>query len=549
MKKFFLLLLILVLCSCSVKREVADVWSYIQERPDSALSVLNSLDVSSYHGRTLAEYRLLKAMALDKNYIDVTSDSLAGPAVEYFRSHGPEEKEMLSLYYLGMSQYYGKNTEKAIVTLGNVREMARNLRDERYEALSSIYLSYLYYNDRNYEDAIQMAEESMRGFSNQPDSAYQLKWASLHLADCYHNSHKLEESLRILSPLIQTEPQDTLFLREALFSYSWSLFLSDNSKAEEALSYFEKAVRIYRASPGESAYHHYGVMLLAMGRISEAMQVLQALKNNSVPIEFIQELEYRIFKHQGNWKKALEIYETLLKRQNEVALQTMSQSLVRTQRDYQLVAKEKAEADRYWEHKKGIVLCIILFLIIISFLIIAITWRRNVIARRDRLIASVEEANRLLNSTQGKNAELSRQLEDAKVKYVAAYKKQFRKMGTLVACYYSSSDKRNSRDLVYRQVMELSVAVGTDRKTMRNLERSVNLALDNALDLYRESFPEKGQDHYDLVCYFMAGFPASLIEVLTGFSRNTIYSKKQRLLDTISGSDCINRELLMRAIR
>ncbi len=549
MKKFFLLLLILVLCSCSVKREVAEVWSYIQERPDSALSVLNSLDVSSYHGRTLAEYRLLKAMALDKNYIDVASDSLAGPAVEYFRSHGPEEKEMLSLYYLGMTQYYGKDPEKAIVTLGNVREMARNLRDERYEALSCIHLSYLYCNDRNYEDAIRMARESIKCFSNQPDSTYQLKWASLHLADCYHNFHCLEEAVDILYPLVHKDSQDTLFLRKGLISYSWSLFLSDNKKVEESLYCFEKAVRTYHASPGERDYHHYGVMLLAANRELEARQVLNVLKKHSVSPEFVQDLEYRIMKRRGNYKGALETYESLLQLQNEVALQTMSQSLVRTQRDYQSIIREKAENEMRWERKKGILLSMFFVLTIISFLIVMLVWRRLVVERKNRLVSSIEEANRLLDNLQGKNEELSGELEVARMKYVAAYKKQFQKMGTLVACYYSTSDKKNSRELIYRQVMDLSVTVGKDRKSMRNLERSVNRALENAFDLYCEDFPGMKESHYDLVCYFMAGFPASLIEVLTGMNKNTIYSKKQRLLETIEKSACDHCELLIRAIQ
>ena len=71
---------------------MVQVWDYIQQRPDSALTVLNAMDASAFRGRTLAEYRLLKAMSLDKNYVDVASDSLALPALRYFRRHGPREK-------------------------------------------------------------------------------------------------------------------------------------------------------------------------------------------------------------------------------------------------------------------------------------------------------------------------------------------------------------------------------------------------------------------------------------------------------------------------
>lgn len=52
---------IALLSSCQARREVVQVWDYIQQRPDSALTVLNAMDASAFRGRTLAEYRLLKA--------------------------------------------------------------------------------------------------------------------------------------------------------------------------------------------------------------------------------------------------------------------------------------------------------------------------------------------------------------------------------------------------------------------------------------------------------------------------------------------------------
>lgn len=61
------------------------------DRPDSALSVLDSIDRSLLTTKRLkAHHALLHAMALDKNYIDVSDDSIARVAVDYFSKHGPE---------------------------------------------------------------------------------------------------------------------------------------------------------------------------------------------------------------------------------------------------------------------------------------------------------------------------------------------------------------------------------------------------------------------------------------------------------------------------
>ena len=62
-----------------------DVESYIQERPDSALFVLEGIDRLNLNTRGLkARHGLLLSMALDKNFIDLTSDSLIAPVVEYY---------------------------------------------------------------------------------------------------------------------------------------------------------------------------------------------------------------------------------------------------------------------------------------------------------------------------------------------------------------------------------------------------------------------------------------------------------------------------------
>jgi hypothetical protein len=91
MRTFLLVLSIVILSGCTsvkVKNTLKDVESYISERPDSALSVLESIERADLKGRrSEAHHALLHAMALDKNYIDVTDDSLANVAVKYYRKH------------------------------------------------------------------------------------------------------------------------------------------------------------------------------------------------------------------------------------------------------------------------------------------------------------------------------------------------------------------------------------------------------------------------------------------------------------------------------
>ena len=111
MKRTLLLIFLslFLLDGCSSRRvneTLKDVESYIMERPDSALTILDTMDRDLLTtDRLRARHALLHVMALDKNFIDVLDDSLASIAVEYYSKKGPEKYYARSLYYLGLSYY------------------------------------------------------------------------------------------------------------------------------------------------------------------------------------------------------------------------------------------------------------------------------------------------------------------------------------------------------------------------------------------------------------------------------------------------------------
>ena len=92
--------------SCTVadgiEQQMDNVESIIEKDPVKALETLRSIapeDLGS--GRHRARHALLHSMALDKNYVDLTTDSIIAPAVTYFRRHGSADERMKTLYYLG----------------------------------------------------------------------------------------------------------------------------------------------------------------------------------------------------------------------------------------------------------------------------------------------------------------------------------------------------------------------------------------------------------------------------------------------------------------
>jgi len=76
--------------------------SVMEERPDSALAILEDIDGKALSGdEEWARFALLMSMALDKNYIDTTNFNVLQPAIDYYLENGTVDERLRTLYYQG----------------------------------------------------------------------------------------------------------------------------------------------------------------------------------------------------------------------------------------------------------------------------------------------------------------------------------------------------------------------------------------------------------------------------------------------------------------
>lgn len=141
----FLLMSALVM-SCGdreTERLLDDVDSYIREFPDSALKVLRDVDPRNLNtNRLRAQYSLLHAMALDKNYIDTTDISVVMPAVDYYKRHGNADEKLRAYFYLGRIYQNDGKLDKAAVAYSLAEEAAEDANDEVQKGL--LYMNQLH---------------------------------------------------------------------------------------------------------------------------------------------------------------------------------------------------------------------------------------------------------------------------------------------------------------------------------------------------------------------------------------------------------------------
>ena len=145
MKAFFIIALssILVIgCSRNPKAEALlnSAEELTGQNPDSALRILDSVDVENLTRKQQMRYYLVHASAQNKAYIPFTSDSIMKEVVEYYDSHGTPNEQMLAKYLMGRTYADMDNPMVALEYFHNAIERADTTSNDcDYKTLSRIY--------------------------------------------------------------------------------------------------------------------------------------------------------------------------------------------------------------------------------------------------------------------------------------------------------------------------------------------------------------------------------------------------------------------------
>ena len=171
----YILLSGLFLVSCADTTEVeryldaADV--HLEDNPEMALETLESINREMLTTRKVrARFALLYTMALDKNYIDVASDSIIAPAVKYYENHGTAEDKFKTLYYTGRIYQNAGNVEAAMEKFVEAEHHISNQIDN--STIARLYKAKMvvYRDVFDYQAAVQQAMEASRHFLSAKDT-------------------------------------------------------------------------------------------------------------------------------------------------------------------------------------------------------------------------------------------------------------------------------------------------------------------------------------------------------------------------------------------
>jgi hypothetical protein len=512
-----------------------EVEGYMQQRPDSALSVLTAIPQESLRSdRLRARWSLLYAMALDKNWIDTTDISVVMPAVEYYDRHRPLTNRAKPHYYLGRIQFNGRNYEEAILSFTQAGEYAAKLEDPRFKSLIFQALADTYSCTYLHEDAVAYSDSSYRYCLLAKDTM--LANSSLFaVAKGYMNLSRYAEADSVFSLLLQDGKIYPQVYPRVLADYGL-LQTVYQENYPLAVEYFDKALE---TGGGFSHTMHWGAYAYSLNRIGmkeKSQKVFDWLERKGQTHTFsFQKWNSRVSADNNDFRQAFDCLQNAFDIQTENYEKLVKQSTVKAQRDYAIARQEAAES--HVREQRLLFFLLFMALIAASAIVYAYVKTRNLklAAENDNLREIAETVEKQLESENTLHKEETQKLRED---YVRRNKEYFKTIGQLCEAYLSSEDERASKRTIKR-IRELASLVKDDS---HQLENELNEKLDNVISDFKADYPEITDNHLQLVCYLFAGFDATTISLLTGKSKEALYTQKSRIKSIISDKDCKDKD-------
>lgn len=357
-------------CQCSDKIDytLKQAELIMTEMPDSALNLLQSIDKNSLNSdRQKALYALLLSQALDKNYIDITDDSIISIAVNYFEYNDEPHYAMLAHYYNANIASNANRYSDCIIECMKAENIAKSLNDNFY--LGMIYRQYAYIHNHtcNYIDELNYNKLSYNYFCK-TNKVEHIKYAYLDLATSYNNTKQFDKSITILENIINNPDykNDTVFICEALSKYAHVQWLLGNYN--KTLNTIQTIQSKYKYPLNALDYAHLTQLYIIKGDIDSANYYLKKAKvlaKSTIEKSTIENAIYRIHKHERNYNAAIDSKIRTNKIQDTIITYAWNQSLIKIQRDYFNQNAKLYETKAKYNVQLAITITIIAILIII----------------------------------------------------------------------------------------------------------------------------------------------------------------------------------------
>ena len=533
-KYIIILLLLLAAASCSRHSQVSDTLVHaeavMEEHPDSALSILQAVpDSALVTDRARALHALLLSQALDKNYIDITSDSLINIAVEYYSKTNSDYYKAKSLYYRSRIEHNNQDIVNAITTLLNAESYALKVDD-------NILLGLIYRNIADicgeiYASKLQVeyAIKSYECFAKTTDRVY-LDYAKLDVSRAYIASGDLQKSIKYASEISKSaeDVNDSSMVAYALLCIGNANFGLGNY--EEAIKAYESSINIDSGKATANLYKNLLDSYLKSGQEDTALLLKKRLEASEDSADMISYLAYSKL---GEWKDAYNAVSQELKDQDKAFRVMMEQSIMKAVFDFQK-AQQNEQLQKNKQLKTYTIIGAVFLIAVIVIMFLIVRLKRSEIENKAKDIVLLSEELRALKDKSGKWEDVINKV----------YSDKFDKL--LVATSEFLDNRESAASMrIYSNNMEKELDRLCDSNFIKSVEKEIDSAKDGMITGLRNS-GKFADEEIGLFVLMVLNLSPRSIAIITKNNIRTIYTRKRRLKEKLTSSELSNKDQYLR---
>jgi hypothetical protein len=529
--------LLLYGCNNSYERSIIDdAQSLLQTNPDSSLTLLKSINPNSIKGRKYrAKYALYLSAAMDKNYIDVASDSLIGVAIDYYSQKGSNREQMMAWYYYGRIQMNMKAFPSAVVSFEKAAKKAQEIHDYRYLGLINRNIGSSFYQNHNISASISYIKKAIDCFCVNPEDSLYLYYEKQSLAVAYCTDEDYEMAYSIIEQLIPTRRSAIYQRAGALYARLGILTQGDYSKS---LSIYRNiSPRYYSISDLEAislAYHYLDKPDSVDIWLNRAYLIAKD-EADSADIDYYKS---KVLLKRGKCFEAYKLLNHATTVQDSLTRALLSESVSAAQRDYFRVEAISREKQLSETRKRSLLLGIIGLLmtaIIMSYLFFR-SWKKDQALKE--LMAQLAVNNQNVIQLSHDNATL----------LATHYSERIRRIDSISKEYYQL-DSKDKKDIVFKQFKDYIGELNNDDNLYRTIEDDLNHYCSNLMKRFREQVPEIQDRNLKLITLFFAGLSYETVAIITkAQSANSLKTQRSRYRKIIEESGAEDKEFFLQML-
>ena len=510
-----------------VREQLNEAERLIMTSPDSALHIIDDINMDGLReSKDKALYGLLYTMALDKNHMPLTNDSIINFSVDYYKRTVDKLHLAMSLYYCGRVLQQTGHISSALVSYLQAIDAAEEIGNKFYVGMACRGMSDIYSDSFNAGDELAYAKREYENIKEAGIQPY-INYAMYDLATAYQSNGKYKEVYELTREFGDSALKaNDSFLYEIALRLGAKAYIGDD-KPKEAIKSLNILCQNGSATSSDSLY--LAACLALINETDRSESILSQTHSNDSILNALA--NFHVSYAKEDIKNALNYSDELDRLTNDSLQRVFNKSLSTTIADFYGDCA-KRDKEKIEMSNRIVLLSILLALISIGIVVFA---AYNIISnQRKKIEEKVNFAEELQES-------ISRYRErdiitDEKIKKILAGKYEL--LVQLCEIVQRSKDTKTARRAIANKVSSLIDEISISDNKIQEFADEIDSGFNNLFSDYKHEFPMLKDIDYRLFIFSVLDFPHIVTCLLLRIDdQDKVYDRKRRLRDKIRKLD------------